>query len=177
MLLASIILFSCKKSSPNNTQNNNQNTGTGTTGSFSFNFNNTFIDGSGSANHCVITDNYLYMGGYAGNVPGSTQPKYSFFFNIKLPSNSITLGTYSTNDNPNNYLDFQSERSVINNTTNYDDFSANQSTTGVMQVTINSYNPSTRIVNCSFSGTVSDDGNVNYNITNGTISANLYLNN
>jgi len=150
MLLASVILLSCKKSTTSNPTNNNTNNQLNVTGSFSATIDSSAAPFTGKTYNCTIdkSDSFLVMNSNGDNT-------YSLIFAIKMPTGIISTGIYTNGT-----------ITVIQSTgANVTDYFYSTSLT----FDITDYDPSTGALTATLSG-VATDGNNNIYVTNGSIN-------
>lgn len=162
--LVVIILYGCKK----------DNTSIPTpipipvaSGSYSFNFDGKSIDlyghsTSGIVKGCVIIDGgYMYLSG------SSSDLKQSLKVYIKMPTETITAGNYTTSNN-GNYIEYRSE--YANHSSDY------YQTNSLNVVSFSIYNlvKSNGITNfsCSFNGNITTPSKI-VTVTNGVIQCSI----
>lgn len=166
MLLASVILLSCKKSS--NSSSNNQQISHAITGAFAFNLGNTSINEETDECLLVQNKNYFVITGISSTEDNSF-PYNSIVVYLVMPSSSLSVGTYSSSSS-SNYVQFDSLH-LDNPPTTTEFFASSQYPKTNITFTIDSFNTTTKYIHCNFSGTIENtNDSTTRTITNGTAS-------
>jgi hypothetical protein len=157
MLLASVILLSCKKTSSAPSNNNNGSV----PGNWILNFGNVHITGVVNQAVFVISEKTLIVrvASTAGN-----DPNYSSQMFLAMPSNVISLGSFSTLADTSTSMSIDSLHANHNyniSDTSYSDFDANiESTNAALTYILDTFNTTTKHFHYTFSGTVSNFSDV-----------------
>jgi hypothetical protein len=186
MLLASVILFSCKKSSTNNNSASNLDSieiKNIITGTVSFKFDTTSINEN--IYQCAMLqhkDYFLLAGNTNTTTDSLAYPQYTFTGSIKLPSGTVTLGTYSSTLDSFNNIEYTYLINMINNP-NHDYTAYNSSfflPSAHINFTIDSFNTTTNRIHCVFSGTMKNQftgDTVTHIVTNGVVTGTVQFSN
>jgi hypothetical protein len=161
IILIGIFLIGCKKPGQQS-----QTTPT-VSGTFTFSFNGNSV--SGYTKFCMLQNGYLLIAGNS-NSDNSANPQSAFYAYIKMTTNDISVGQYTTSD-VGDEVNFSSLNHIINFTAVYDIYSASN-TYSKAKIIFNviSYNSTTKYITCTFSGTLQWQSNNNlYTVTNGSI--------
>lgn len=162
LTLVVIILHGCKK----------DNTSIPTpipaaSGSYSFNFDGKSIDLYGHSTSGIVKGCVIVNGSYLSLSGSSSDLKQSLKVYIKMPTETITEGNYTTSNN-GNYVEYRSE--YANHSSDY------YQTNSLNVVSFNIYNliKSNGITNfsCSFSGKITTPSKI-VTVTNGVIQCSI----
>lgn len=157
LLSVVVLLTSCKKSNtePKSIQH-------AASGAYTFLFNGNSIDAYGNSTDGNISVCSMLLGNYLSIVGGGTHQSIEFY--IKMPTNKISQGNYSTTQD-NNYMKYTSTYS----TGSYKFYQTTAS--DIISFSISNLSISSGITyfNASYSGSISDGFGKEFKITNGTL--------
>jgi len=145
-------------------------------GKFSFQLNGSTTDSyghftKGETTTCRLINvsgiSYLKI---AGNRVPDNIPEVIFEAYVKMPSNIISIGNYSSKST-GNHVTYQTQYDSRCHC--YDVYNSDETTTSEITFIIESYNSTTKEVICSYSGTLLKEGKPIANITFGKISGHL----
>lgn len=172
-LLLACTLLSCKKSSTSSGSNTNQIKNS-ITGSFNFNFG--VAAKNGNTIECVLLENdsvFQIAGQSTDGYPTNPNPSYSFGADIKMPSNNITVGTYSSSVG-SNYFTYTDSHYSSPVSADIPYMASSQYPKGTVSFIIDSFNTTTNRVYCHFSGTLQNEYDLSdtttYTIFNGVVN-------
>ncbi len=165
LIVATVLLFGCSKSKDSTPPPPTPTV----SGTFTFTFNVNSVSGYTKACR-LITENgstYLLMEGNSNSDNNSTvSPESTFQAKIKMPSNKIAVGTYTSSASSNNVT-----YSAKYAPSSYTYYTASPIyTAATITFTIVSYDNTTKFISCKFSGTLQNQTTSTiHTVTNGVI--------